>query len=250
MLFGRPVPYDLSSNSERIPPLTAGVNRVRSGPQPTGDGRTGTLTFSIARGDSSHTGSADSQRLVATEVGPSTTHGDGAPRARSKGVTGAGTGAARHDLWGESLPLKPAGDDIPRDGSPRGRATGRSRARVETRPTDLGRASPETDRQPAGFPLCREAASFTARRMSHIPLHSFNPACARVAKPGNGGGLKIRSRRGPRVQIPSLASLWVPPRTHEMRKSVRKRPTADVGARRRLRRVFPRKFSPPMTQTR
>ncbi len=30
-------------------------------------------------------------------------------------------------------------------------------------------------------------------------------ARARVAKPGNGGGLKIRSRRGPRVQIPSLA---------------------------------------------
>ncbi|PSQ38984.1 hypothetical protein BRD13_04285 [Halobacteriales archaeon SW_5_70_135] len=69
-------------------------------------------------------------------------------------MTGAGTGAARHDLWGESLPLNPAGDDIPRDGSPRDRATGRSRARVETRPADLGRASPETDRQPAGFPLC------------------------------------------------------------------------------------------------
>ncbi len=29
---------------------------------------------------------------------------------------------------------------------------------------------------------------------------------ARVAKPGNGGGLKIRSRRGPCVQIASLAS--------------------------------------------
>jgi hypothetical protein len=30
-------------------------------------------------------------------------------------------------------------------------------------------------------------------------------ARARVAKPGNGGGLKIRSRRGPCVQIASLA---------------------------------------------
>ena len=35
---------------------------------------------------------------------------------------------------------------------------------------------------------------------------------ARVAKLGNGGGLKIRSCRGPRVQIPSLASPGQPPR--------------------------------------
>jgi hypothetical protein len=67
---------------------------------------------------------------------------------------------------GENRIEKPRGDDSVADGSPRDRATGRSRARVETHPADLGRGSPETDRQLAGFPLCREAAPFTARRMS------------------------------------------------------------------------------------
>ena len=54
-------------------------------------------------------------------------------------------------------------------------------------------------------------------RTQRIPGYRLNPkgitpptakerTRARVAKPGNGGGLKIRSRRGPRVQIPSLAS--------------------------------------------
>jgi hypothetical protein len=142
------------------------VNRVRSVPRTTGDCRTGTPTLSIVCANNLHTGSADSRWLVATGVGPSTTHGDGAPRARSKGVTGAGTGAVRHDRLGESRVEKPRGDDSLADGTPRDRATGRSRARVETRPADFGRVSPETDRQQAGFPLCREAPPFTARRMS------------------------------------------------------------------------------------
>jgi hypothetical protein len=144
----------------------AGVNRVSSVPQTTGRWLAGTPTFSISCDDDSHTGFADSRWLVTAGVGPSTTHGDGAPRARSKGVTGADTGTARFDHRGESRVEKPRGNDFPVDGSPRDRAAGRSRARVETRPADLGRVSPETDRQQAGFPLCREAAPVTARRMS------------------------------------------------------------------------------------
>jgi hypothetical protein len=147
----------LSSNSERIPAFTPGVNSVRPVAQTTGHGRSGTPTFSITRAIRVHTGSVDSRWLATAGVGSSTTHGDGAPRARSKGVTGAGTGAARHDRLGESRVEKPRGDDSLADGSPRDRATGRSRARVETRPADLGRVSPETDRHRAGFPLCREA---------------------------------------------------------------------------------------------
>ena len=78
------------------------------------------------------------------------------------------------------------GDDSHADGSTRGvsrtlrvlvcerdaprlaNATGRPRARVETRPADARRDGPETDRYRAGFPLCREARSFTARRMSPL----------------------------------------------------------------------------------
>lgn len=81
-------------------------------------------------------------------------------------MTGADTGAARHDRLGESRVGKPRGDDSLADGSLRDEATGCSRARGETRPADLGRVSPETDRQQAEFPLSREAASVTARRMS------------------------------------------------------------------------------------
>jgi len=127
--------------------------------------------MTITSVDSLHTGSADSRWLVAMRVGPSTTHGDGAPRARSKGVTGAGVGTVRFGHRGESCVEKPRGNDFPVDGSPRDRATGRSRVRVKTRPADLGRDSPETDRQQAGFPLSREAAPFTARRMSRCRLH-------------------------------------------------------------------------------
>jgi len=170
----------LSSNSERIPAFRPGVNRVSSGRQTSGCGRPGAPTFSIASADSSHTGSADSRRLAAEGVGPHSTHVCGALRARAmgcprEGVTKAGTGAARHDRLGESRVEKPRGDDSLADGSPRDRATGRSRARVETRPADLGRVSPETDPEQAGFPLWREAAPFTARRMSLVSLFArFN----------------------------------------------------------------------------
>jgi len=152
-------------------PFTAGVNRVRLVRRTTGDCRAGTPTFSIDRADRSHTGSADSRRVPTAGVGPHSTHVCGAREARvmgcpREGVNRAGTGAVRHDRHGESRVEKPRGDDSVADGSLRDRATGRSRVRVETRPADLGRTSPETDRQPAGFPLCREAAPFTARRMS------------------------------------------------------------------------------------
>jgi hypothetical protein len=134
--------------------------------QLTGHSRSGTPTFSLTRAIRSHMGSADPRWLATAGVGSSTTHGDGAPRAQSKGVTGAGMGAVRHDCLGESRVEKPRGDDSLADRSPRDRATGRSRAKVETRPADLGRVSPEPDRHRAGFPLCREPAPFTPRRMS------------------------------------------------------------------------------------
>ncbi len=52
--------------------------------------------------------------------------------------------AVRHDRLGERRPEKPGVDDSLADGSARDSATGRSRARDETRPTDLGRNGPET----------------------------------------------------------------------------------------------------------
>jgi len=52
--------------------------------------------------------------------------------------------AVRHDRLGERRPEKPGVDDSLADGSARDSATGRSRARDETRPTDLGREGPET----------------------------------------------------------------------------------------------------------
>jgi len=114
------------------------VNRVGLVGQTTRRWPAGTPTFSITHGHHSHTGSADSRWRVTTGVGPSPTHGDGAPRARSKGVTGAGTGTARFDHRGESRVEKPRGNDFSVDGSPRDRATGRSRARVETPPPTSG----------------------------------------------------------------------------------------------------------------
>ena len=83
-------------------------------------------------------------RLVTRGCRPHSTNVCGALRARSKGVTGAGTGTARFDRLGESRIEKPCGDDSLVDGSTRGGATGRSRPRDETRPTDAGRDGPET----------------------------------------------------------------------------------------------------------
>jgi len=89
-------------------------------------------------------GSADSRRRHPVRVGPHSTFVCGALRARSKGVTGAGTGAARsferprpfvmtrahrslepHNRHGESRVEKPRGDDSVVDGSARDRAAGR-----------------------------------------------------------------------------------------------------------------------------
>jgi hypothetical protein len=158
-------------NSERIPPFTAGVNRVRSVPQTTGDCPTGTPIFSITCVKDLRTGSADSHRRHAAGVGPHSTHVCGAPQARlmafgREGVTGAGIGIARFDRLGESRVEKPRGDDSLADGSTRGGATGRSRPRDETRPADAGRDGPETDRKQSGFPLSREPPSFTTGRTS------------------------------------------------------------------------------------
>ena len=163
----------LSLNSERIPSFTAGVNRVRSVSQTTGDCPTGTPTLSIARVKDSRTGSADSHCRYAVGVGPHSTHVCGAPQARlmafgRQGVTGAGTGTVRFDRLGESRVEKPRGDDSLADGSTRGGATGRSRPRDETRPADAGRDGPETDRKQSGFPLLREAPSFTTGRTSLV----------------------------------------------------------------------------------
>jgi hypothetical protein len=157
--------------SEGVPSFTVGVNRVRFVPQATGVCPAGTPTRSIDRANGLYTGSADSRHRHAAGVGAALhpclrcagSPGDGLPR---EGVNRAGGCAARHDRHGESHVEKPRGDDSVADGSPRDRATGRSRARVETRPADLGSGSPETDRHHAGFPLCREATPFTARRMS------------------------------------------------------------------------------------
>ena len=52
--------------------------------------------------------------------------------------------AVRHDRLRERRPEKPGVDDSLAGGSARDSATGRSRARDETRPTDLGREGPET----------------------------------------------------------------------------------------------------------
>jgi len=52
--------------------------------------------------------------------------------------------AVRHDRLGERRPEKPGVDDSLADGSTCDSATGRSRARDETRPADLGRDGPET----------------------------------------------------------------------------------------------------------
>ncbi len=63
--------------------------------------------------------------------------------------------------------------------------------------------------------------------------------CARVAKPGNGGGLKIRSRRGPCVQIASLAlcGLAAPRKqcAEDLRGRPHGRPRCERGARRATR---------------
>ena len=112
-------------------------------------------------------GSADSRCRHAAGVGPHSTHVCGAREARvmgcpREGVNRAGTGAARHDRSGKSFVEKPRSDDSLADGSPRDRATGRFRARVETRPADLGRVGPDPDRQSAGVPLWREAPPSTA----------------------------------------------------------------------------------------
>ena len=74
--------------------------------------------------------------------------------------------AARHDRLGESHPEKPSGDDSLADGSARDSATGRSRARDEPRPTDLGREGPETCSATGRGSLCGGAPSFTTGRMS------------------------------------------------------------------------------------
>ena len=118
-------------------------------------------------------GSAGSHRWHAAGVGPHSTHVCGAREARSKGVNHAGECAVRHDRLGESRVEKPRGNDSLADGSARDSATGRSRARVETRPADLGRVGLETDRHRAGFSLWREAAPFTARRMPPSIYHSL-----------------------------------------------------------------------------
>jgi hypothetical protein len=52
--------------------------------------------------------------------------------------------AVRHDRLGERRPEKTGVNDSLADGSTCGGATGRSRARDETRSTDLGRDGPET----------------------------------------------------------------------------------------------------------
>jgi len=74
--------------------------------------------------------------------------------------------AVRHDRLRERRPEKPGVDDSLAGGSARDSATGRSRARDETRPTDLGREGPETCSVTGRVSSCGEASPFTARRMS------------------------------------------------------------------------------------
>ena len=137
------------------------VNRVRSGPQTTGDCRGGTSTVSTACIDSSYTGSADSRNRQPAGVGPCSTHVRGAREARvmgcpRKGVNRAGRCAVRHDRLGESRVETPCGDDSLADVSP------------VTGPQD----APERGPKPA--------TPFTARRMSLAVL-------CRVRSPGVSG---------------------------------------------------------------
>jgi hypothetical protein len=91
--------------------FTPGVNRVSSGRRTTGCGRPGTPTLSLARADSSHTGSADSRRLATEGVGPHSTHVCGAREARVIGCPREGVNRA----------------DVPRGTTATERATSRNR---------------------------------------------------------------------------------------------------------------------------
>lgn len=158
--------------SERNPPFSAGVNRVRLMRQPSGVAPTGTPALRIARTDDSHTDSSDSRWLATAGVGLYSIHVCGAREAWSHGVNRAGRYAARHNHLRESHVEKPRGDDSLADGSSHDRNTGRFQSRVEIRPADAGRARPETDRKQAGSLLCGEALPFTAGRLSRRTLVS------------------------------------------------------------------------------
>jgi hypothetical protein len=118
----------------------------------------------------------------------------------------AGGCAPRHDRSRESRGEKPRGDDSVADGSPRDRATGRSRARVEPRPADLGRASPTTDGSRPGS-LCVGKPRRLPRGRCHLPVSSaYTFRCTR------GGTLIIDEVLVylPQALVVRLDS-WIPP---------------------------------------
>jgi len=93
---------------------------------------------------------ASTGKLPAEGCGPHSAHVCGVPRARSRGVTGAGIETTRLDRLGESPVEKPRGDDSLADGSIHGGTTGHSRPRVVTRPADAGRDGPEPEPERPG----------------------------------------------------------------------------------------------------
>lgn len=108
-------------------------------------------------------------------------------------INGAINITQRADPWGKGIPLKPADDDLPRDGSAGDSTTVHTEQGQSEQMTLSEFGSKPTASDYLVF-LCRKAAPFTARRMSRVFEPSLSGYGLAVWRPGMPA--RTGSRRG------------------------------------------------------